>query len=355
MTRRLSTQARTVSQPSSEILEIAPAARSRRPLLVAGIVGISLGIGLIAALTWFSRQGSQTTAPAAATAALSAPAIKQAPDPIAAALVSLRAGKLFAPAGDNAFERYLAARETEPKSVAIQHALLEMTPMVMQGAELALSRNDLAEGERLMQLLERADPKSNNVVLLQERITALATSATNAQQQAIAAAAAAAVAAPPAAREEETPLQPQPAAAELRSTAATAPPVSTAPPESAAPTPAASAAAKPQTATVVPAERRVPSTRAEPPKAADLPQAVLTLIGSIRPNYPRNAMQRRIEGYVDLRFQVGTDGSVSQVTVIAANPKGFFEREATIAMQRARFAPIPVAQQATRRIEFRQQ
>ena len=89
--------------------------------------------------------------------------------------------------------------------------------------------------------------------------------------------------------------------------------------------------------------------------AAAPPKAALRLIGAIRPTYPRNALQRRIEGHVDLRFQVEKDGSVSDVTVVAASPANIFEREAISAMQRARFAPIPTAQQATRRIEFRQQ
>lgn len=343
MTIRLSKEASTLQTKTP------PAPRSKRPLLVAGVAGTLLGVGLIALLGMLNKAPTTVNAPAQAITVETAET-EAVVDPMALALVALRAGDAYAPAGKNAFEYYLTARESRPQDAAILYGLLELAPMVMHGAELAISRSESAEATRLMELLRRADPQSNNVILLQERLgmqrsateaalveseAAEAAKAQREQTQAQAAQAQTPEAVPervrlvPEAAVEPPAAKPQPVQAQVRE----APPAQPAP--------------------------RATTTPSEPPaiaaaRPAQAPKPELKLLGAIRPVYPRNALQRRIEGYVDLSFRVEADGSVKEIKVIAANPANLFEREAISAMQRARFQPIASAQTATRRIEFKQ-
>lgn len=77
----------------------------------------------------------------------------------------------------------------------------------------------------------------------------------------------------------------------------------------------------------------------------------------VEPKYPSQALARKIEGYVVVRLSVTKEGSVSDVEVLDANPKGVFEREAIRAAWRYKFKPKlvdgkPVEQVATLPFEF---
>jgi protein TonB len=77
----------------------------------------------------------------------------------------------------------------------------------------------------------------------------------------------------------------------------------------------------------------------------------------VEPKYPSQALARKIEGYVVVRLQVTKEGTVSNVTVVDADPKGVFEREAMRAAWRYKFKPKlvngkPVEQVATLPFEF---
>jgi periplasmic protein TonB len=78
----------------------------------------------------------------------------------------------------------------------------------------------------------------------------------------------------------------------------------------------------------------------------------------IEPTYPREALLRGLEGWVELRFTINPDGSVSNPTVIRAQPPRVFDREATRAILRWKFRPRivdgqAVARQAEQIIEFK--
>jgi periplasmic protein TonB len=78
----------------------------------------------------------------------------------------------------------------------------------------------------------------------------------------------------------------------------------------------------------------------------------------IEPQYPREALMRGIEGWVQLRITINPDGSVSDPVVIAAEPPRIFNREAMRAILRWKFRPRivdgqPVSRQAEQIIEFR--
>ncbi|WP_213995294.1 TonB family protein [Arsukibacterium sp.] len=65
-----------------------------------------------------------------------------------------------------------------------------------------------------------------------------------------------------------------------------------------------------------------------------------TPIVRIEPRYPIQAAENRIEGLVQLQFNVQSDGSTSDIIVVHAQPEGVFEKEAVAALKRWRYAPM---------------
>ena len=74
----------------------------------------------------------------------------------------------------------------------------------------------------------------------------------------------------------------------------------------------------------------------------DLDQAPRALVMT-QPLYPYRAQQLEIEGWVTVRFLVGTGGEVSQVTVVSAQPEGLFEAAVLQMVPRWRFTPGMIA------------
>ena len=74
--------------------------------------------------------------------------------------------------------------------------------------------------------------------------------------------------------------------------------------------------------------------------------------------YPQRAIRQKIEGYVTARLDINARGTVDDVEIIEAKPRGVFEREAIRALYKYKFKPKveggkAVAQQATQTIEFK--
>jgi protein TonB len=59
----------------------------------------------------------------------------------------------------------------------------------------------------------------------------------------------------------------------------------------------------------------------------------------IQPDYPIQARQKRIEGWVDVQFTVGIDGSVRNPIVLAAEPRTIFDRAAIQAVKGWKYNP----------------
>lgn len=79
-----------------------------------------------------------------------------------------------------------------------------------------------------------------------------------------------------------------------------------------------------------------PGTAPPPPAAADI---VAQPIAQPKPHYPKRALDRGKEGVVRIRLTIAPDGSVSEATVIAADPPGWFERAAIDAVRQWRYQP----------------
>ncbi len=84
----------------------------------------------------------------------------------------------------------------------------------------------------------------------------------------------------------------------------------------------------------------------------------LIALVKIAPRYPRRAALAGKEGWVKLEFTVTQTGTVKEVKVLEAHPRGYFERAAKRALLKWKFKPKvvngkPVARRAVQVIEFK--
>ena len=106
---------------------------------------------------------SAATGPAAATAAaaptqaVSAKVAAMSADQLRdAASTALREQRLYAPAGDNAMEYYLALRDKQPADASVSSALTDLMPYALIATEQSIARDDFTEAQRLYALMEKA-------------------------------------------------------------------------------------------------------------------------------------------------------------------------------------------------------
>jgi TonB family protein len=71
-----------------------------------------------------------------------------------------------------------------------------------------------------------------------------------------------------------------------------------------------------------------------------VPATALELNHYVPPEFPSSARERAMSGWVDLQFMVLTDGSVSDVSVVGADPAGQFEQSATDAVRKWKYRPV---------------
>ena len=75
------------------------------------------------------------------------------------------------------------------------------------------------------------------------------------------------------------------------------------------------------------------------------------------PTFPAGALQRRLSGWVEVQFVVKSDGLVSDVIIMGAEPVGIFEQAAVDAVKKWRYKPAQrdghaVDQRARLRMKF---
>ena len=328
------------------------------PLVVA--IALSLGLGL-AACDKSKDAAAPAAGDAAAPAAPAGPsaaekALEAAAAQQAAALAALppeelkkrgsqalREQRLYTPAGDNAMEYYLALRKrSEKPDASAESALMDLQPYAVIAAEQAIGREDWVEGERLRKLIEAADP---NAPALPRIAASIEEGRANAEKRVADAAALAEQqekAAEEAKRRAEELARQQ---AEAERTAAAAAPVT--------PTPAAPRPAAPTPTTTAPAPAVAPPT---PPPVAPAPAPArssnLVAVSTPQPAFPQEALRRGLTGEVVLEFTVNTDGSVGNITVVNATPRGIFERGVQNTVRRWRFQPVAAPQTVRRTFTF---
>lgn len=112
---------------------------------------------------------------------------------------------------------------------------------------------------------------------------------------------------------------------------------------SAAPTPSIDSTDMPAPALEASAAPPPPETGASddgPPESRIYKQSDLTLVRQATIEYPDDALQRGIAGWVDVEFTVATDGSVRNIIVLDAEPRHVFESAAQASLRRWRYRPV---------------
>jgi protein TonB len=312
-----------------------------RARLAQRIVVLLALAGLLAACGKDEPAGPAATAPAAGTqAAAPPPAVSESVAAMGAdqlreaASAALREQRLYAPAGNNAMEYYLALRDKAPNDPAVASALTDLMPYALIATEQSIGREDFTEAQRLYALMEKTDAKAPALPRLKQTIAA--------QQQAVAQRAEQEQARTEEEqrrqaeleeqRREEQQRAQQQAAAQLAQQQAAQ--------REAEQRAAAQRETEQRQAAQAAAQPAAPTPAAPAPTQARATVSDLTPISTPQPRYPAAAARRQQSGEVQIEFTVGTDGSVTSARVVRANPPRVFDREALSAVERWRFQPI---------------
>ncbi|MBF6023251.1 energy transducer TonB [Lysobacter niastensis] len=256
--------------------------------------------------------------------------------------------RLYAPAGDNAVEYYLALRDKAPGDAAVASALTDLLPMTVIATEQSVNREDFAEAQRLAALLEKADSQHPALARLKASIGAQqAAVAKRAEQQALTAEEQAKKQAELEKKRLEDQKKQQDSAAKQLAT-------QQASDKAAADKAAAQAAAEKAAADKAAADRTAAQQRqqAAAVPAAATASADLRALSTPAPRYPPDALRANQSGEVQVEFTVASDGSVTAARVVRSNPARIFDREAVAAVRKWRFQPVPAPVTTRRTISF---
>jgi protein TonB len=91
---------------------------------------------------------------------------------LARANAAFAAERMAAPAGDNALEWTLAARDLEPGSARAREGINDLFPLVVAAIDRAIARGDATEAGRMILLLDRAIPGSLAARQLRDKLVA---------------------------------------------------------------------------------------------------------------------------------------------------------------------------------------
>ena len=308
-----------------------------------------LGLALVGALAACKKEAATdaaaTAAPdaAATTAAAPPPAVSATVAAMSAdqlresASAALREQRLYAPAGNNAMEYYLALRDKAPNDPAVSSALTDLMPYALIATEQSIGREDFAEAQRLYALMEKTDAQAPALPRLKQTIAA--------QQQAVAQRAeqdklkTVEDAKKQADQEKQRLTQQQQAQQQAAQREADQKAAAAREQEQ------RDAAQRAQQAAQAPAAASAPATAAA--------SGELRAVSTPAPRYPAEAARRQQSGDVQVELTVGTDGSVTSARVVSADPPRVFDREALAAVKRWKFAPLSTPVTTRRTINFR--
>ena len=340
-----------------------------------GLAPLALAVAVACALVACKKDAAEDAA--AAPQAVQKAATAPTPASVVAASVAamspdeLRAeaskaygeNRLYAPAGSNAMEYYLALRDKQPGDASASSALIDLLPMTVIATEQGIAREDWAEAKRLAAMVEKADASHPALARLKDSIAkSEAAAVQRAETQRLTAEEETKRQADLARQREEDQRRLQEQQRQQAQQAATTQQQQQ----------AATAAAEAQRQREAEAERQRqaaaaaaqrPQPAAQPAAAAAQPAArpaaasnELRAIAQPGPRYPSAAQRVGATANVQVEFTVNPDGSVSNVRSVSNSaPREFsreFEREAMAAVRRWRFQPIAQATTSRRTIAF---
>ena len=335
-----------------------------------GWVPVALTVAVACALTACKKDEQAATGPQAAQQAAPAPT----PETVVAASVSAMGvdqlrdaantayndNRLYAPAGNNAMEYYLALRDKQPGDAGASSALSDLLPMAVIATEQSIAREDFEEASRLLALIGKADPNhpalgrlkasvaSGEARLKQQAETQKLTAEEEAKRKADQLKK----------REEDQRRQQEQQRQQVQQQEQTqreAAQREAAQREAAQREQAQREAAQREAAQRQQAAAPTPAPAAARPAA---PSTELRPISQPGPKYPPAAQRAGATGTVQVEFTVGTDGSITSARVVSSDTtrqfQRDFEREALNAVKRWRFQPIGQATTSRRTIAFEQ-
>lgn len=329
-----------------------------------GWVPVALTVAVACALTACKKddqaaagtQAAQQAAPAptpetVVAASVSAMGVDQLRD---AANTAYNDNRLYAPAGNNAMEYYLALRDKQPGDAGASSALSDLLPMTVIATEQSIAREDFEEASRLLALIGKADPNhpalsrlkatvgSGEAKLKQQAETQKLTAEEEAKRKTDQLKQ----------REDDQRKQQEQQRLQVQQQEQTQ--------RDAAQREAAQReAAQREAAQREAAEREAAQRQQAASAAAARPAAASTELRAISqpgPKFPPAAQRAGATGSVQVEFTVGTDGNIASARVVSSDgTRQFqreFEREALNAVKRWRFQPIGQATTSRRTIAF---
>jgi protein TonB len=264
-----------------------------------------------------------------------------------AASAALREQRLYAPAGNNAMEYYLALRDKSPNDPAVASALTDLMPYTLIATEQSINRDDFSEAQRLYALMEKTNPQAPALPRLKQTIADA--QASLAQRTADAAAKTEEDARKQAELEKQRLADQQKAQQQAAQQLAAQ---QAADAKAAADKAAADKAAADKAAADRAAAQRAAQQQSAPAKAAAT-VSDLRPISTPSPRYPPEAYREGTSGEVQVEFTVGTDGSVTSARVVRADPPRVFDRETLSAVKRWKFQPVSSPVTTRRTIGFK--
>ena len=273
------------------------------------------------------------------------------------ARAAMQASRMFAPAGDNALEHYLALHAYAPDDASVGAALEDLQPQLVIAIEQAIARGEYPEGRRLLDLLDRTDAQAPALPRLRETV-ASAEAAASARDLAVDADARVEAERVEAelrrvAQESATRL-----AAERSTAIASPPPVPAPATQAVVPTNNRTAVADTPTRTVAaPPARPVEAPRPPPAPvqqvaASPSPSATPKLLRDVAPRYPEGALRQRQSGQVQVAFTINAQGGVESPRVVASDLPTAFGRAALAAAARWKFEASGGSQPGSRTVRF---
>lgn len=253
--------------------------------------------------------------------------------------LALREQRIYAPAGNNAMEYYIALRDgSETGDDPAASALMELQPYAVIAAEQALERKDFVEAARLRRLVAASDPRAPSLARI---ASAIAIGLGNQAQETSEA--------EPQGTELERIVETEPASLPPGRAATDAPvptaPVVASPPLSAAPpvgprVPAAVVVRQPVAAAITPPQSK--PARVE-----------LVAVRTPPPEYPNEKRPRGAVGQVIASFTVNSDGSVGDVRTESLGSKHMaFERSVARTVKRWKYQPPGESRDVTVSFDF---
>lgn len=327
---------------------------------------LALGLGMAAcgggdeqAPTAAGPQSAATQPATTPATVISGKVAAMTPDQLReAASKAYNENRLYAPAGDNAIEYYLALRDKAPGDAAVSSALVDLLPMTVIATEQSVARDDFGEAQRLSALIEKADGQHPALARLKSSIVAQQQTASQraVQQQLTAEEEAKKQAELEKQRLADQQKQQQEAArllAERQTTDRQNAERQVAERQAAERQAAERQAAQQQAAQQQAAQQQAAQTAAAPARsAAPVASSELRALSTPAPAFPAEALRAAQSGEVQVEFTVSPDGSVSAARVVRSTPPRIFDRAAVNAVKRWRFQPVDAPVTTRRTIAF---